>query len=74
MRGTANLPAGLGKTIKTAVLCSKEEWEELEEKGVKVDFRIKEEDFKQVILGKYSWKKDQLTLKSYLPLRLIFRS
>lgn len=42
VRGTANLPAGLGKEIKTAILCSDDEWQELQKQEVPVDFRIKE--------------------------------
>jgi|JI6StandDraft_1071083.scaffolds.fasta_scaffold1128265_1 large subunit ribosomal protein L1 len=41
VRGTANLPAGLGKEIKTAILCSEEEWKELQAAEAKVDFRLK---------------------------------
>ena len=71
VRGTANLPAGLGKTITTAVLCTNNEWEELQEANVKVDIHLKEADLKQVILGLDSWKEDPSCFRNCSPRRPI---
>ena len=54
VRGTANLPAGLGKTIKTAVLCSAEEWEELQNLKIKVDYHLTDAKIKNVKFIRYS--------------------
>jgi hypothetical protein len=69
VRGTANLPAGLGKSISTAVLCSDDEWEELQAADVQVDQRLKEADLKQVYFGLCSLKRGLFPSKSSLPRR-----
>jgi large subunit ribosomal protein L1 len=65
VRGTANLPAGLGKTIKTAVLCSDDEWEELQNLKVKVDFHLTEEKIKKVKFVEFSSKKNLSSLRNF---------
>ena len=66
VRGTANLPAGLGKTIKTAVLCSAEEWEELQNLKIKVDYHLTDAKNKNVKFIRYSLIKNLFSLRSYL--------
>ena len=65
VRGTANLPAGLGKTIKTAVLCSAEEWEELQNLKIKVDYHLTDAKIKNVKFIRYSLIKNLFSLRSY---------
>jgi large subunit ribosomal protein L1 len=42
VRGTANLPAGLGKSVKIAVFCSNDEYDDLKKQGLEIDYHIKD--------------------------------
>lgn len=51
VRGTANLPAGLGKTTSIAVFCNNDEYEELKKQGLEIDVHIKDTNAKEVSLS-----------------------
>lgn len=46
VRGTANLPAGLGKKVSIAVFCTNDEYDELKKKGLQIDYHIKDTNAK----------------------------
>lgn len=48
VRGTANLPAGLGKTTNIAVFCTSDEYDELKKLGLEIDVHIKDANAKEV--------------------------
>lgn len=57
VRGTANLPAGLGKTTKIAVFCSNDEYEDLKKLGLEIDVHIKDTNAKEVFHFKRSLRR-----------------
>lgn len=46
VRGTANLPAGLGKKVNIAVFCTNDEYDELKKRGLQIDYHIKDTNAK----------------------------
>jgi ribosomal protein L1 len=48
VRGTANLPAGLGKATSIAVFCTNDEYEDLNKLGLEIDYHIKDTNAKEV--------------------------
>lgn len=58
VRGTANLPAGLGKSVRVAVLCSNDEYQDLIKLGAEIDVHLKESTLKEVLLASFSLRKD----------------
>jgi ribosomal protein L1 len=46
VRGTANLPAGLGKSVSVAVFCTNDEYDDLKKQGLEIDYHIKDTNAK----------------------------